>query len=108
MLDIGKLDRRIVIENFTEADNAHGEPIRTWNTFATVWAQYKDRTGQEAFEGDQYHAIRTGTFVIRWRTDLTDTKYRIQFDGHTWDILSIQELGRKVGLLIRAQALTNG
>ena len=48
MINAGDLTDRIVIEQATETRNAVGEPVLTWSTFATVWADVSALSGHEA------------------------------------------------------------
>ena len=98
-LDIGKLDRRVTIEQRTDTRDDFGEPIPAWSTLATVWAGKVSEEGSERFEGEQRHATRRVVWRIRHRTDVTEAM-RILFDGDHYDITAITEIGRKEGLQI--------
>lgn len=37
-MPVGKLDRRITIEQATQGVGPYGEPVETWSELATVWA----------------------------------------------------------------------
>ena len=97
----GAMDRRIVIEQVTTVNNTFGEDVETWTTFATVWCHVKPIRGQEVFQTDQTVAVQQTQFRIRYRTGI-DEKMRIVYDGDTYDIISILELGRREGLDIMA------
>ena len=90
----GALDRRITIQSFSEVQDASGQPIPTWSTFATVWAERKDVRGNERFAAQQEIATRTATFRIRWLSGVNE-EMRI-VDGNTvWDILGIADNQRQ-------------
>ena len=109
---IGRLDRRIDIQqdNASSADS-YGQIVPSWGALDTVWAQVTPggsagRGGQEDHEGNQDHATLTTEFRIRYRTDVTE-KMRIRYpasSGDIYDIESIIEIGRQVGLDITATA----
>ena len=103
----GEMDRRIVIEQNTPVADATGDPVDSWATLATVWADLRNIRGAETFDDDREQASRQTTFRIRWRSDIDDTKLRINYDGRIWDIISISEIGRQAGLDIRAEARGN-
>lgn len=103
-MEAGRLDRRVTIQQSqVTGHNSFNEPIRTWVDLATVWAQVTDVGGREYFAAAAVQAERTSRFLIRWRSDVTETM-RISYGGKIYDIRSIAEVGRRVGLDIRAQA----
>lgn len=107
-MQAGELDRRITIEQNTPSGrDDHGQNIDSWSLLATVWARVSDRRGRERFTDDRELAYRTITFRIRWRSDVTDTKIRIQFDDRTWDVTAINEIGRRDGIDIDAEVRGN-
>lgn len=91
----GKLDRRITIRRKTITWSGSGEPIETWADLATVWAQQRPNRGGERFATRQLVGTAVMTFHIRYRAGLT-VQDRIVYDGKTWDIADIREIGRKV------------
>ena len=53
MMNIGRLDRKIVIENQTFSTNSIGEYTSSWSTFHTAFASIKKVSGSEKIEADQ-------------------------------------------------------
>lgn len=90
----GKMDRQIVIKSATEAQDAAGQPISTWTTFATVWAERKDVRGSERFTAGQELAARTAVYRIRWLTGINE-KMRVVDAGATYEITGIAENKRQ-------------
>lgn len=90
----GKLDRRVTIEQVVETRDAYGGIIETWSTFAVMWAQVMPTNANEIYNADALRAFKMTTFTIRWREGL-DPKMRIQFDGHTYRIVGLKEVGRR-------------
>jgi SPP1 family predicted phage head-tail adaptor len=99
----GRLDRRITIEGVGEGRTASGDVTETWSTVAVVWAGIRAPRGDEVFAAREEQAERELVFRIRWRSDVT-AKMRIQYDGLTWDIEHVAEIGRREGLELRAKA----
>lgn len=99
-----KLDRRIIIESFSEAADDYGQEIRTWSTFATCWAGVKLNIGKENFVSKEKVKERIVDFKIRWRTDLNN-EMRILYESNYYEIEDIVELGREDGLIIRGSRL---
>lgn len=101
----GKLDRRIIIERASVTALPSGEPVESWSPIATVWAQARPVRGDERFAARQLVGTAVMTFHMRYRADLALTvKDRIIYDGKTWDILDIREIGRRVVMEIDAKA----
>lgn len=98
----GDLDRKIVIQSFTETQDAYGAPVKTWAAFATVWAQVRPVRGREGFEAEQVAAQILATFRIRYLAGVLLTM-RISYDGKVWNLRSINEIGRREGLEIEAE-----
>ena len=99
-----KLDRRIIIESFTDARDSYGQPIRTWSTFATVWAGVKLNIGKEIFATREKVKERIVDFKIRYRTDLNN-EMRVIYNENYYEIEDIVELGREDGLIVRCSRL---
>ena len=98
----GNLDIKIIIQSATDARDAYGAVIPTWDTFATVWARKKDIRGDEYFAAQQMNARVDAVFTIRYLSGLLETM-RIAYDGKLWDIRSIGNLGRRDGMEIYAE-----
>lgn len=98
----GRLDRRITIQTGTVSQNALGEYVTTWADDATVWAEAMALRGREYFAAQQVNASVTTKFTIRWRA--LSPLNRILYDGKTYDIEHVVELGRRAALEIFATA----
>lgn len=99
----GELDRRITIKEITTARNDVGEPVETQSTFATVWASKRDLSSREFLEARQYSSEITTEFKIRYLPGIKHGMV-IDFDGDTYRIEQVKELGRKVAQIILASA----
>ena len=104
-----EMDRRITLQRKAVAQDGFGEPIETWSDLATVWAQKVEsaRMAREAPDaGEARAALTRRTFRIRWDSSVSDVnpKDRIVFEGRTYDILGVSELGRREGFSIEAVA----
>lgn len=89
----GKLDRIIVIQQFTPAQDAIGGVGKTWVKLATVRANFRPLGGDEVHTSREEIALRNAVFRIRWRSDVDSTKTRIVYDGSDWDVEHIDETG---------------
>jgi SPP1 family predicted phage head-tail adaptor len=104
MLNIGSMDRRINIERETETVKPSGSVVKSWAPVATVWAEVLQQSASEFFTG--YGEAETGTviFRVRYRPGIT-TADRVTYDGTTFDLKEIKELGRRDALELRGEAL---
>ena len=106
---IGAMDRRIIIQTFTASQDETGGEILIWKDRYHVSANvtYPSTAGLETYlglgeQGLQQTATRNQFFTFRWITGMNE-KMRIIFEGKTYDIISIQELGRRRFLKIHGQ-----
>ena len=100
-----QLDRRILIQNRTVVRDALGGEIVTWVDFATLWATVRRTGAREQYlsGSNREQASVNAVFRIRYRSDL-DATMRVIHDGSPYDILGVEEVGRKRHLDITAQA----
>lgn len=105
-MQAGKLDRRITIERASETRDAFNNITYSWTPLVTVWAAKLDVRDAERWSAQEVGAEITTRFQIRWSTAVEDVnpKDRIVFDGRTYDINAVKEMGRREGLEITAAA----
>ena len=89
-MNIGRLDRKIVIQNFTDAKNTYGESVRTWATYHTAFAAVSKAGGTDRNEADKTTATQNIKFKIRFYAGINENM-RILYDGFEYDITQIQE-----------------
>lgn len=89
-MEIGKLNRRIVIQSRDAGTDDAGQPLQTWTTLASVWADILGATGmgtiKAAVGGVEVNAY---SFRIRYRTDL-DAADRVVFNSQNFDVKSVR------------------
>lgn len=102
----GALDRRIVIERATTTPDEFNASAETWATLATVWAEKSDVKDGERMRAGSVSSEITTRFRIRHSTTVADVspKDRVRFDGRTYDIVAVKEIGRSEGIEITAAA----
>lgn len=102
----GRLDRRITIQGKSITQSDSGEEVVTWGVVATVWAEKIENRGDERFAARQIvgHAVRT--FRFRWSDTVSEvsTEHRIVFDGRSFDITDVREIGRREGIEVDCYA----
>lgn len=104
MLEIGKLDRLITIQELTQGKGTrYGEPTETWTDWATVWANVYSGGGREFEAARQITAELDTQFQIRWLSGLKPTM-RILYEDRVYEILRIQEVNRRERLNVWTKA----
>jgi len=94
----GRLDRRIVVERNTPVQDTAGEPVASWATLATVWAQFEPLRGGERSAADQTDAELEVRFTVRRDSSWTPTpKDRVSWGGETYLVEAVIPLGRDEG-----------
>lgn len=109
MAEIGKLDKRIVVESYTTSTDSSGEPIKTFATYASLWASIKyEATGGngEEFEADQNVATNRVEFTIRYYTGLNE-KMRINWNSCYYYVTHIAGNKRERYLKLKAEKRNN-
>ena len=61
----GKLRHRAELQSFAETRDDYGQAIKSYATFATVWARVEPLTGRELIEAQQLNSRVTHKVTIR-------------------------------------------
>lgn len=106
----GSLDRRITLERFTSTRDDYNEEVRTWTTLASRAASYEPLSDGERFRAGETAATASARFVIRHSTAVADLSPldRLVFEGVTYEIVRVKEIGRREGIEITANARADG
>lgn len=104
--NIGSLDQKILIEQYTLSKNAYGEQEKTWVGIAEPWAKVEYRGGTKEEEDGKITSIEDIVFTIRHISTLSP-KMRIAFDGLYYTIRSIENIGRKAFTEIKSDSRIN-
>lgn len=109
-LSAGKMDRKIVLQRFTETRDAYNEPVLTWATLATRAASYEPLSDGEWFRASETAANASARFVIRYSAAVADLSPldRLTFEGLTYEIVNVKQVGRREGIEITAGARADG
>ncbi len=103
-MQAGRLDRRIDLQRQEPSLDGAGAKVKTWQTFAaSIPARVRPTQGREQVLEGERQARTDREFEIRFRTDVTP-KVRILYQERAFDVLDVQEIGRRAGLLIQAKA----
>lgn len=90
---IGKMDRRITIQNVTESRDSFGGFTQSWATYATRWASIKYTRANESYNAQRKQELYTILFTVKRDsvTKLITEKMRISYESNIYDIRSITE-----------------
>ena len=108
-IDPGRFDRRITIQQLTAdspAQDAFGAPSETWTTYVNCYAEKLDVGGRERFQASGRQAEVDTVFRLHYQSGITN-KMRIYYNSTAYDIVYINELGRRQYLEIRATAMVD-
>jgi head-tail adaptor len=106
-MNIGKLDRLVVIKQATFTQDGFGENIASNSTLATVWARFEFEKGKAGYEADTFIGTAPAKMTIRYRSDIQiSPKHYIEYNSKDWFIRSVEEIGRKEGLILRVEEKT--
>lgn len=109
-IDAGDLDRRIVLQRATTAEDAFGGLTNTWADLATVWAKRTPVLDGERLRADQQGAVLTDRWLVRWSAEVADLGTLDQLvddDGRLHGIVGVKPYGRRVGLEITTSLRTD-
>lgn len=101
----GSLDRIITISSKSTTTNAAGKITETFVALADVRAQVISSSLTEDFGAGGSSTSTPIVFRIRHFNDLT-LDHVVSFEGRTFDIIAIREIGRRRGLDIQCREAT--
>jgi SPP1 family predicted phage head-tail adaptor len=106
-LQAGQLNRRIGLYRRLRAKNATtGEEEGDWQPFARdpyPWAKVETVGGAEAPGAEVATATTTKLFTVWYRRDVS-VEDRVLFEGKAYDVQTVDEVGDREALQIRAVA----
>lgn len=95
----GDLNRRIIIQSATTTQDANGEPVQSWSTFATVWAKVTDISGREfVLSGGVQNEVQT-KILIRYLFGVLPAM-RIVDGSRTYTVEAVLEQGNRAQQLM--------
>lgn len=101
-----KLDRTITVQRMTQTVAPSGAVSNAWTNLATFRAEARDLTADEVATGFGSAEQGTVVFVVRWHPAPITTGDRILYEGQTFDLKQIAEIGRRKGWKLRAVAVS--
>ena len=95
MLNPGKFDRQISIEQATETRSASGAVSHTWSTYLNCYAMAAWRGGKEFAAAVQMHSETDAVFIIRAGNWIVTNRMRVNWQGRYFDILAVDDISDK-------------
>ena len=103
--EIGKMDRKILFQKkILGTDASNQQKVTGWENIDSsprAWAKVDENSGTEVNQADQLVGVKSTTFTIRYRDDVT-IENRIVYNGGNYDIHTLLQLSRKRFLKIIA------
>jgi SPP1 family predicted phage head-tail adaptor len=98
----GKLNRRIIVEQVTESQDASGFPGESWATYCKRWASVIPIGGifsREEFAARKFETKIDAVFLVRYDsvTAAITPKMRISYNSKTYDIQSVFDVNEAHG-----------
>ena len=90
-MKIGDLRHLIALQAYTDTVDDYGKTIRSWQTYATPWAQITPVSNSESVNGLQLNSSTTHAVMIRYRPDV-QANHRILFGSRILNIQGVRNL----------------
>lgn len=84
----GTLRHLVELQSPSLAQNAYGEPIESWTTYAAVWAAIRPLSAVETPQAPQATPIATHQVTLRYTTGVT-SGHRIKFGTRYLNVESV-------------------
>jgi SPP1 family predicted phage head-tail adaptor len=97
----GSLRQRIELQSRTDTQDATGQAVPTWATYATVWAAIEPLTGRELIAAKQAQSQDTVKVRCRYLTGILTT-HRVLFGTRILAInavINLDERNRELNLM---------
>lgn len=104
MIASGKLDRLVTFERLAETVMPSGAVAKAWAPLLTVRAEVRELQADDAPAGFGTTERQALVFIVRWHPTEITTGDRVTYDGRTFDIKQIADLGRRGGWKLTAVA----
>lgn len=84
----GLLNSRVTVQQQSAAQDALGQPVNTWSTLATVWADVRHTSGIEAIKDNAIASVARASIRVRYRSGIT-TAMRVVHGSTTYNIVAV-------------------
>ena len=84
----GSLNRRVVVQQQSTTQDAVGQPVLTWTTFATLWANIRHASGAESIKADALASTVRASVRVRYTRTVT-AGMRVVDGATTYNIAAV-------------------
>lgn len=70
-MQAGRLKNRVIIQQQSATQDAIGQPVNTWTTYATVWADIRHRSGIEEIKAGEVASTIRASIRVRYKAGVT-------------------------------------
>ncbi|WP_449284323.1 phage head completion protein [Lutibacter aestuarii] len=103
-IKIGSLNRSVMLKTISITESDTGEDVPLEVNFKQVWASLDDLSGSEDADG-KIIALNVRKYVIRYIKEvvISGVEMLVVDEDGTYNITSVQQLGRKNFLLLKCR-----
>lgn len=94
MINAGRMNRQITIEQRTDTRAASGAVVPTWAAYVTTYAEVAFTGGKEFAAAKQAHSEVDTVFIIRSGGTVTN-RMRVNYQQRFFDILAVDDITDK-------------
>jgi len=106
-MNLGKLNRQIDIEKYSETRTDSGSVVKSWEKIGTIWAAVKYVSGGENTEAQQLQGLQSVEFTIRFCNLISANEMqRIKYKDEIFNIEFVNETVLGKILVIKATKKT--
>lgn len=89
MMQAGRLNRRVTLQQPGTTTDELGQPIPGWTDVATVWGDVRLRSGLESIKAGAVVSTVQASVRIRYRTGI-NAGMRVLVDSVPYEVLAVQ------------------
>ena len=101
--DIGRFNKRILVQSIARVSDLQGGFTESWNTDITLWAAIKQKRQREGLTSQQLESPALFVFTSRYTPGVT-TSHRIEYDSRLFNITRVNNIDER-GLYMEIEAL---
>lgn len=90
----GRLNERITLQSAAVSVDSVGQPVHSWSTFATVWAEVMPVSGREYFRAQSLTQAESIRITMRYLDGVTPSM-RVVHGSRTYHIRSVLNVGSR-------------
>ena len=94
MIECGKYDKRVAVQQATKTRDAHGGEVETWTTCKTWWCRIRVTGGGEKYVNQQTTAEATHYLEGRYVSGVKPTM-RVLYGSRVFNILLAQDFDER-------------